>query len=79
MAEVVDFEQLDEKQQAAKVDEIIEADKDTNGALMPILQRMQHTFGYLPEMGLKRVAKALNKSYSEVAGVVSFYSFFSTT
>jgi NADH:ubiquinone oxidoreductase subunit E len=28
---------------------------------------------------LKRIALGLNKSYSEVAGVVSFYSFFTTT
>ncbi len=79
MGEVIDFEQLDEHQQMEKVDEIIEAEKNTDGALMPILQRMQHTFGFLPEPALKRVAKQLNKSYSEIVGVVGFYSLFSTT
>jgi NADH:ubiquinone oxidoreductase subunit E len=29
-------------------------------------------------VALKKIALGLNKSYSEVAGVVSFYSFFST-
>ena len=35
-------------------------------------------FGYLPEAALKRISLDLDKSYSEVAGVVGFYSFFST-
>ncbi|MFW6413980.1 MAG: NADH-quinone oxidoreductase subunit NuoE [Verrucomicrobiota bacterium] len=77
--EILDFEQLDEKQQNQKIDELIAANQDTDGALMPILQSIQHTFGYLPEPAIKRVAAALDKTYSEVAGVVSFYSFFSTT
>jgi NADH:ubiquinone oxidoreductase subunit E len=42
------------------------------------LQIAQGLFGYLPESALKRIALGLNKSFSEVAGVVSFYSFFST-
>ena len=43
-----------------------------------MLQQAQGIFGYLPEVALKRIAKGLAKPYSEVAGVVSFYSFFST-
>jgi NADH:ubiquinone oxidoreductase subunit E len=43
-----------------------------------VLQIAQGIFGYLPENVLKRIALALGKSYSEVAGVVGFYSFFST-
>ncbi len=35
-------------------------------------------FGYLPESALRKIATALDKPYSEVAGVVSFYSFFTT-
>jgi len=35
-------------------------------------------FGYLPKEALKKISLKMNKSYSEVAGVVSFYSFFST-
>ena len=34
--------------------------------------------GELPEAALKRIALGLGKPYSEVAGVVGFYSFFST-
>lgn len=52
--------------------------KGRPGALIPVLQIAQGIFGYLPEIAIKRIALALGKSYSEVAGVVGFYSFFST-
>ena len=48
------------------------------GALIPILQITQGLFGYLPESALKRISRGHDKSFSEVAGVVGFYSFFST-
>ena len=48
------------------------------GALIPVLQIAQAMFGYLPEEALKKIALALDKPYSEVAGVVGFYSFFTT-
>lgn len=46
--------------------------------MIPILQTAQNMFGYLPEPVLKKVSSSLKISYSEVAGVVSFYSYFST-
>lgn len=48
------------------------------GGLIPVLQIAQGLFGYLPENVLRLIAQEMEKSYSEVAGVVSFYSFFST-
>lgn len=47
------------------------------GALIPVLQTLQDIFGYLPETALKRVGEKMKISYSEVAGVVSFYKYFS--
>jgi len=47
------------------------------GALIPLLQTAQRLFGYLPEKIMKSIAQKLDKPYSEVAGVVGFYSFFS--
>jgi len=61
-----------------RLDEVIKQYRDKPGCLIPILQIAQGIFGYLPEAALKRISLALNKSYSEVAGVVGFYSFFST-
>ena len=48
------------------------------GSLIPALQIAQKLFGYLPEEVLKRVSVKLDIPFSEVAGVLSFYSFFST-
>jgi NADH:ubiquinone oxidoreductase subunit E len=71
-------EQATEGELLARLDEVLEEYKDKSGNLIPVLQIAQGIFGYLPENVLKRIALALGKSYSEVAGVVGFYSFFST-
>jgi NADH:ubiquinone oxidoreductase subunit E len=71
-------EQATEGELQARLDEVLEEYKDKSGNLIPVLQIAQGIYGYLPEKVLKRIALALGKSYSEVAGVVGFYSFFST-
>ena len=63
----------------ARLDEAIAETRELPGALIPLLQLAQGLFGYLPEVALKHICTGLNKSYSEVAGVVGFYSYFSTT
>lgn len=68
-----------EEQLLARLDEVLAGYKGKPGALIPVLQIAQGIFGYLPEVAMKKIATSLGKSYSEVAGVVSFYSFFSTT
>jgi len=60
-----------------KIDEIIDGYLGKPGALIPILQMTQSLLGYLPDEALKQIAHRLGKSFSEVAAVVSFYSFFS--
>ena len=62
----------------ARLDATLAEYKGRPGALIPVLQIAQGIFGYLPEVVLKRIALQLGKSYSEVAGVVGFYSYFST-
>ena len=62
----------------ARLEESLAAHRRQPGGLIPALQAAQAIFGYLPECALLRIAEAFDKSYSEVAGVVSFYSFFST-
>jgi NADH:ubiquinone oxidoreductase subunit E len=71
-------EEASEEELLARLDEVIESYKDKPGALIPVRQMAQGIFGYLPEVALKRIAKKMQKPYSEVAGVVGFYSFFST-
>ena len=71
-------EEASEEELLARLDEVIERYKEKPGALIPVLQLAQGIFGYLPEIALKHIAKQMRKPYSEVAGVVGFYSFFST-
>ena len=61
-----------------KLDEIIHEHAEQEGSLIPILQKAQELYGFLPENILKRIAFKLSKPFSEVAGVVGFYSYFST-
>lgn len=71
-------EEASEAELLARLDEVLADYRGKPGALIPVLQIAQGIFGYLPECALKGIALGLGKSYSEVAGVVGFYSFFST-
>lgn len=57
---------------------IVKSQRTIPGALIPVLQTTQNLFGYLPGRALKMISKELKIPYSEVAGVVGFYSYFST-
>ena len=57
---------------------IIDSLKNQKGALIPILQSAQDSLGYLSEETLRRISAELDIPYSEVTGVVSFYSYFTT-
>jgi NADH-quinone oxidoreductase subunit E len=46
------------------------------GALIPLLQKTQELFGYLPEKALLRIARSLGLSAAEVYGVATFYGQF---
>ena len=67
-----------EEEMLKQLDNILDDYQNTAGALIPVLQIAQNMFGYLPEAALKKISVKLNKPFSEVAGVVGFYSFFST-
>ncbi|NLX95149.1 MAG: NAD(P)H-dependent oxidoreductase subunit E [Rhodopirellula sp.] len=69
-------EKLSEEELLARLDDVLAEYADVPGALIPVLQITQAMFGYLPESALKKIALSLDKPYSEVAGVVGFYSFF---
>lgn len=62
----------------SRLDEILAEYRYKDGGLIPALQIAQGLFGYLPENVIRHIAKGMDKPYSEVAGVVGFYSFFST-
>ena len=49
------------------------------GELIPILQRIQAEFGYLPEEAIVKVAESTGVAESRVFGVASFYAQFRFT
>lgn len=61
-----------------RLDAVIAEYREVPGALVPVLQIAQGLFGYLPDPAISRIAAGLGLSLSEVAGVIGFYSFFST-
>ncbi len=59
-----------------RLETVINEYRDKPGGLIPALQTTQAIFGYLPENALRKIADGFGKTVSEVASVVSFYSFF---
>lgn len=61
------------------IDRVLEANKDLPGGLMVILNELQSQVGFISEPMQAYVAKKMRVPVSTVHGVVSFYSFFTTT
>ena len=57
-----------------KLIEVIEENKGTKGALMPVLHEAQKIFGCLPIEVQKVISEKLNIPMAEIYGVVTFYS-----
>jgi len=68
----------DHLQKLDQIAEVIESYQAKPSNLIMILHAAQGIYGYLPYAVQKFVADKMNISVSEVSGVVSFYSFFST-
>lgn len=65
------------KKQEIELREFIASEKNKPGAMMPVLQKAQEIYGYLPIEVQTIVADMLGLSLSEVYGVVTFYTQFS--
>jgi len=66
----------EEERQLKELKKIIAEYKEKPGALILILHKAQNLFGYLPRQVQRMIADGLDVPLSEVAGVVTFYSFF---
>ncbi|WMW81328.1 NAD(P)H-dependent oxidoreductase subunit E [Undibacterium cyanobacteriorum] len=60
----------------ASIQELINANKNQAGALLPILHAIQDKLGFIPEHVVPLIARALNLSRAEVHGVITFYHHF---
>ena len=70
--------QQDGAEPFAELDQIIDLYRNKEGNLIQILHIAQELYGYLSLELQEHIATELNKPLSEVSGVVTFYSFFST-
>jgi formate dehydrogenase subunit gamma len=52
---------------------LIDRQRDTPGAMLPVLHELQEQFGYIDDRAIPLVADALNISRAETLGVISFY------
>lgn len=67
-----------EQEKYERIGEMIEEYKKKDGSLIQILHMAQGIYGYLPMELLRFIARKTEKPLSEVYGVTTFYSFFST-
>jgi len=65
------------KEQEAELISVIEELKSDKGALMPILQKAQEIYGYLPIEVQTIISNTLDIPLEKIYGVVTFYSQFS--
>lgn len=68
--EVIDLQALDS---------VLEDFKGRHGAVIPILQRTQEVYGYLPKIVLEAIAERTGIPLSQLMGVATFYAQFRLT
>lgn len=62
-----------------RIEQIISECTYQKWPLIPILQKIQEEFGFIPPESIKYLAKALNMFPSQVQGVITFYEQLYTT
>lgn len=62
--------------QSVKLTEVLNQYANVKGALIPVLQKAQNIYGYLPEEVLKIISEKLGVPLSKIYGVVTFYAQF---
>lgn len=70
---------MEEDLDLTKLDQIVEEAGAEKGSLIPVLQKAQGLYGYLPPQVLRLIAGRLGVALSKVYGVATFYSQFHLT
>lgn len=73
------MEQQQETIDLAPLEEILKQYRGRKGSLIPVLQKAQEVYGYLPRPVLQRIAKGMRVPLSRIYGVVTFYAQFYLT
>jgi NADH:ubiquinone oxidoreductase subunit E len=58
----------------ARLNELIAESSEQKWALIPLLQKIQNEFGYIPPQSIPTMARSLGLFPSQVQGVISFYT-----
>jgi NADH-quinone oxidoreductase subunit E len=69
----------DDTLDVTELDAIIDQYRGRKGALIPVLQKAQKIYGYLPPAAMRRIAAGMRVPLSTVFGVATFYSQFYLT
>jgi len=69
----------DEKIDLAPLDQVLDEYVDQQGAVIPVLQKTQSIYGYLPAEALQHISKRLRVPISQIYGVATFYAQFYLT
>ena len=72
VSETLTREELD----LSVIDAIVYKHNVQPGGVIPVLQEIQESYGYVPPVAIQRVAEHLNIPASEIFGIVTFYAQF---
>lgn len=67
-----------EKSDYTKLNNILKGFEGREADLIPVLQKVQDGYGYVPEFTVDVIAEALKMYPSKIYGVITFYAQFST-
>ncbi len=67
---------MEEELDLAPLYQVLEEYAGQKGALIPVLQKAQEIYGWLPKEVLQAIAEGMNVPLSQVYGVVTFYAQF---
>jgi NADH-quinone oxidoreductase subunit E len=70
---------VDEKPDLTQLETILGEYRGQKGAVIPVLQKAQKLFGYLPPEVLRQISAGLRVPLSKIYGVATFYSQFYLT
>jgi NADH-quinone oxidoreductase subunit E len=65
--------------ETAQLEEVLQTYRGQKGAVIPVLQKVQKIYGYLPGEVLQRIARGMRVPISRIYGVATFYSQFYLT
>lgn len=58
------------------IDAIVHKHNEQPGAVIPVLQEIQDSYGYVPPVAIERIAENMGIPASDIFGIVTFYTQF---